>query len=151
VLTPHPGEMGRMLGTSIAHVQADRFETVRGFCTRYHVVLALKGAGTAIGGPDGRVCINPTGNPGMASGGSGDVLTGMAGAFLARGLDALTALQAACFLHGRAGDLAREERGEEGLIAGDIIDAIPRAMRLHGEGAPGSPRRFVRRTSDARS
>ena len=127
-LTPHPGEMARMLGATVARVQADRLETVRQFCAEHRVVLALKGAGTVIGGPDGHVFINPTGNPGMASGGSGDVLTGMVGAFLARGLDSLTALQAGCFLHGRAGDLARAEFGEEGLIAGDIIEAIPHAM-----------------------
>jgi len=117
-----------MLGSTVAEVQADRLETVRMFCVRHRVALALKGAGTVIGGPDGRVFINPTGNPGMASGGSGDVLTGMVGAFLARGLDALTALQAGCFLHGLAGDLACAERGEDSLIAGDIIEAIPAAM-----------------------
>lgn len=128
LLTPHPGEMARMLGTSVAEVQSDRLEVVRAFCQRHRVALALKGAGTVIGGPDGRVCVNPTGNPGMASGGSGDVLTGMVGAFLARGLDASTALQAGCFLHGLAGDLACAERGEEALIAGDIIEAIPGAM-----------------------
>ena len=118
-----------MLGVTVAQVQADRLETVRAFCEAHRVALALKGAGTVIGGPDGHVFINPTGNPGMASGGSGDVLTGMVGAFLARGFDALTALQAGCFLHGRAGDLACAESGEEGLIAGDIIAAIPQAMK----------------------
>ncbi|PWU17056.1 MAG: bifunctional ADP-dependent NAD(P)H-hydrate dehydratase/NAD(P)H-hydrate epimerase [Candidatus Rokuibacteriota bacterium] len=133
VLTPHPGEMARLLGASIAEVQADRLETVRRFCTHSRAALALKGAGTVIGGPDGRVFINPTGNPGMASGGSGDVLTGMSGAFLARGLDAVTALQAACFIHGLAGDFACAEHGEEGLIAGDIVNAIGRAMK------PSSP------------
>jgi hydroxyethylthiazole kinase-like uncharacterized protein yjeF len=137
VLTPHPGEMARMLGGTVADVQSDRLEVVRAFCARHGVVLALKGAGTVIGGPDGRVFVNPTGNPGMASGGSGDVLTGMVGAFLARGFDALTALQAGCFLHGLAGDLARGERGEEALIAGDIIEAIPAAMTStrRGDGA----------------
>jgi hydroxyethylthiazole kinase-like uncharacterized protein yjeF len=127
-LTPHPGEMARMLGGTVAEVQSDRLEVVRAFCVRHRVALALKGAGTVIGGPDGAVFINPTGNPGMASGGSGDVLTGMVGAFLARGLDALTALQAGCFLHGRAGDTACAERGEEALIAGDIIEAIAVAL-----------------------
>jgi hydroxyethylthiazole kinase-like uncharacterized protein yjeF len=129
VLTPHPGEMARMLGGMVAEVQSDRLEVVRAFCVQHGVGLALKGAGTVIGSPDGRVFVNPTGNPGMASGGSGDVLTGMVGAFLARGFDGLTALQAGCFLHGLAGDLACIERGEEALIAGDIIEAIPDAMR----------------------
>lgn len=127
-LTPHPGEMARMLGVDVPTVQSDRLETVRAFCARYRVALALKGAGTVVGAPDGRVFINPTGNPGMASGGSGDVLTGMVGAFLARGFDAVTALQAGCFLHGRAADVACGDFGEEGLVAGDIVEAIPRAM-----------------------
>jgi NAD(P)H-hydrate epimerase len=127
-LTPHPGEMARMLGTTVPTVEADRFETVRAFCAQHPVALLLKGASTIVGGPGGRAFVNPTGNPGMASGGSGDVLTGMVGAFLARGLDATSALCAGCFLHGRAGDLAVARHGEEGLIAGDIIEAIGSAM-----------------------
>jgi len=95
---------------------------------RHPAALLLKGASTVIGGPRGRVFINPTGNPGMASGGAGDVLTGMVGAFLARGLDGLSALQAGSFLHGRAGDLAAVRVGEEGLIAGDIVEAIAGVM-----------------------
>jgi NAD(P)H-hydrate epimerase len=128
VLTPHPGEMARMLGATIAEVQSDRLEVAREFSRRHRVTLALKGAGTVIAGPDGRVFINPTGNAGMAKGGSGDVLTGMVGAFLARGLPPLAALQAGCYLHGLAGDLACRERGVEGLLAGDIVEAIPAAM-----------------------
>jgi hydroxyethylthiazole kinase-like uncharacterized protein yjeF len=128
VLTPHPGEMARMLGTSVAMVQADRIEMVRDFCARHRVHLVLKGARSVLGGPDGRVFINNTGNPGMATGGSGDVLTGMIGAFLARRVDPLAALQAGCVLHGLAGDLAAADRGEEGLIASDIIEAIPGAL-----------------------
>jgi NAD(P)H-hydrate epimerase len=129
VLTPHPGEMARMLGTAVAQVQADRLEIARAFATRHCAWLALKGAGTVIAAPDGHVFVNPTGNPGMASGGSGDVLTGMVGAFLARGLDPLATVQAGCFLHGLAGDIAAGERGEEGLIAGDIAEAIAEAMK----------------------
>ena len=128
ILTPHPGEMARMLGLSIAQVQGDRIETVRRFCLEYRVHLVLKGARSVLGAPDGRVFINPTGNPGMATGGSGDVLTGMIGAFLARRFDPLTALQAGCYLHGLAGDLAAADRGEEGLVAGDIIECIPAAL-----------------------
>ena len=128
VLTPHPGEMARMLGVSIAQVQADRIETVRRFCVQYRVHLALKGARSVLGSPDGRIFVNPTGNPGMATGGSGDVLTGMIGAFLARPFDPLAALQAGCYLHGLAGDLAAADRGEEGLVAGEIIEAIPDAL-----------------------
>jgi hydroxyethylthiazole kinase-like uncharacterized protein yjeF len=128
ILTPHPGEMARMLGLAIAQVQADRIETVRRFCLEYRVHLVLKGARSVLGSPDGRVFINPTGNPGMAKGGSGDVLTGMIGAFLARRFDPLAALQAGCYLHGLAGDLAAADRGEEGLVAGDIIECIPAAL-----------------------
>jgi NAD(P)H-hydrate epimerase len=128
VLTPHPGEMARMLGASIAQVQADRIETVRRFCSQYRVHLVLKGARSVLGAPDGKIFINPTGNPGMATGGSGDVLTGMIGAFLARRLEPLAALQAGCYLHGLAGDLAVADRGEEGLVAGDIIEAISAAL-----------------------
>jgi hydroxyethylthiazole kinase-like uncharacterized protein yjeF len=128
LLTPHPGEMARMLGVSIAEVQADRIERARDVAGTYGVWLALKGAGTVVATPDGRVAINPTGNPGMAKGGSGDVLTGMAGAFLARGLAPGDALVAAVYLHGLAGDLARETHGEEGMLAGDIVEAIPRAL-----------------------
>jgi NAD(P)H-hydrate epimerase len=127
-LTPHPGEMARLLGGTAAEIQADRIETVRSFCERYGTFLVLKGARSVIAEPGGRVFINPTGNPGMASGGSGDVLTGMVGALLARGMDPLAALQAAVFLHGLAGDLARDDKGEEGIIAGDILEAIPRAI-----------------------
>jgi hydroxyethylthiazole kinase-like uncharacterized protein yjeF len=127
-LTPHPGEMARMLGVTVAEVQSDRLEVTREFSHRHRAALALKGAGTVIGSADGRVFINPTGNPGMAKGGSGDVLTGMVGAFLARGLDPAAALQAGCFLHGLAGDLACRDKGEESLIAGDVIEAIPAAM-----------------------
>ena len=129
LLTPHPGEMARMIGSTVAEVQADRIEAVRAFATRYRTALVLKGAGSCIGAPDGRVFINPTGNPGMATGGSGDVLTGVSGAFLARGMEPLDALLAAVYLHGRAGDLARDRWGEEGLIAGDLLDALPAALR----------------------
>jgi ADP-dependent NAD(P)H-hydrate dehydratase / NAD(P)H-hydrate epimerase len=129
LLTPHPGEMARMLGATVGEVQVDRIEQVRGFCARHGAWLVLKGARSVIGAPDGRVFVNPTGNPGMATGGSGDVLTGMVGAFLARGLEALAALQCGVYFHGLAGDLVRAEQGEEGMVAGDIAEAIPRALR----------------------
>ncbi|MGH7317212.1 MAG: NAD(P)H-hydrate dehydratase, partial [Candidatus Rokuibacteriota bacterium] len=128
-LTPHPGEMGRMLGIGIDAVQADRLEITRAFGREHRAGLALKGAGTVIGGPDGHVAVNPTGNPGMAKGGSGDVLTGIVGALLARGVEAVAALRAGCYLHGLAGDLAARERGEIAMIAGDIIEQLPAALR----------------------
>jgi NAD(P)H-hydrate epimerase len=134
-LTPHPGEMARMLGVGVSEVQRDRIETARAFATRYRTHLVLKGARSVIAAPDGRVFLNPTGNPGMASGGTGDVLTGMLGAFLARGLDAEAALQSSVYLHGSAGDIAAARVGEESLIARDVIAAIPEAFkRLGGAG-----------------
>jgi len=96
------------------------------------VHLVLKGAASVIAAPDGTVLLNPTGNPGMASGGTGDVLTGIVGAFLARGLAAGDALAAAVYLHGLAGDVAAERMGEESLVARDVIAALPEAFRrLH--------------------
>jgi hydroxyethylthiazole kinase-like uncharacterized protein yjeF len=133
-LTPHPGEMARLLGATVAEVQRDRFATVRQFATAHRVTVVLKGAGSLIGLPDGRVLVNPTGNPGMASGGTGDVLAGVLGAFLARGLPAEAALPAAVYLHGLAGDVAAERVGQEALIASDVIEALPEAFRRIGVG-----------------
>jgi NAD(P)H-hydrate epimerase len=127
-LTPHPGEMARLLGTTVADVERDRLEVARGLAVARNVSVVLKGAASVIAVPSGEVYINPTGNPGMASGGTGDVLTGMAGAFLARGLSPAAALQCAVYLHGRAGDLAAARVGQEALIAGDVIDALPQAL-----------------------
>ncbi|HEY7205863.1 MAG TPA: NAD(P)H-hydrate dehydratase [Methylomirabilota bacterium] len=128
-LTPHPGEMARMMGVGIDRVQADRIEVARAFAREHRVALALKGAGTVVAGPDGHVAVNPTGNPGMAKGGSGDVLTGIVGALLARGVDAVAALRGGCYLHGLAGDVAARDRGEYAMIAGDLIESLPAALR----------------------
>jgi NAD(P)H-hydrate epimerase len=133
-LTPHPGEMARLLGVSVSDVQRDRIATVRQFATAWQVYVALKGATTAIGLPDGTVLLNPTGNPGMASGGTGDVLTGVLGAFLARGLEPAAAVPAAVYLHGLAGDVAAGRVGPESLVAGDVIDSLPEAFRRAGVG-----------------
>jgi hydroxyethylthiazole kinase-like uncharacterized protein yjeF len=128
-LTPHPGEMARLLGVPTAAVQVDRIETVRRFAAEHATAVVLKGRLSVIGGPGERVFLNPTGNPGMASGGTGDVLTGIVGALLARGLEPVSALTSAAYLHGLAGDLAAATTGEEGLIAGDVVEAIPGAIR----------------------
>jgi len=128
-LTPHPGEMARMLGKSVEAVQADRIETARAFAREHRVALALKGPHTVIAGPDGRVTLNPTGNPGMAKGGSGDVLTGIVGALLARGVDPVAALEAGGYVHGLAGDVAARAWGEHAMIAGDIVESLPAALR----------------------
>lgn len=133
-LTPHPGELARMLGVTTGEIQRDRIGAAREFAARHHAHLVLKGAWSVIAGPDGRVALNPTGNPGMASGGTGDVLTGVLGAFLARGLAPADALRAAVYLHGLAGDLAAERVGEESLLARDVIDALPAAFRRLADG-----------------
>ena len=106
VLTPHPGEMARLCGTTVAAVQAHREETARAFAKAHHCILVLKGAGTIVAAPDGRALQNPTGNPGLARGGSGDLLSGMIGAFLAQGRDPFHAACAGVYLHGLAATAA---------------------------------------------
>jgi NAD(P)H-hydrate epimerase len=134
-LTPHPGEMARLRGTSTAEVQRDRVGVARAFAVEHGVHLCLKGARTVVAAPDGRVLINPTGNPGMASGGTGDVLTGVLGAFLARGLPADRVLPAAVYVHGLAGDIAAERMGQEAVIASDVIEALGEAFRRLAHGS----------------
>ncbi|HEX15597.1 MAG TPA: NAD(P)H-hydrate dehydratase, partial [Deltaproteobacteria bacterium] len=128
VITPHPGEMGRLLGISARQVQEDRLQVARRFATEYRCVVVLKGARTVVASSDGRAFINPTGNPGMASGGTGDVLTGVIGGFLAQGVEPLEAAKLAVYLHGLAGDLAARELGEVSLVATDLLEALPWAM-----------------------
>jgi hydroxyethylthiazole kinase-like uncharacterized protein yjeF len=136
LLTPHPGEAGRLLGIGTGEVQADRLGSARRLAEESGAWVALKGAGTVVAGPETpgdatpAVTLNPTGNPGMASGGMGDVLTGLAGGLLAQGLSPAAALRAAVYLHGLAGDLAAEAGGQAGLLAGDVAEALPRALRL---------------------
>jgi NAD(P)H-hydrate epimerase len=132
-LTPHPGEMARLRGVSVADVQRDRVAAARALAVEHAVHVCLKGARSVVASPDGRVLINPTGNPGMASGGTGDVLTGILGAFLARGLAPEQAPAAAVYLHGLAGDVAAERVGEEALIASDVIEALGEAFRRLGD------------------
>ena len=129
VLTPHPGEMARLLGVTAREVQERRLETAREFAREYGVVLVLKGAGTVTALPDGRVYLNPTGNPGMASGGSGDVLTGIVGGLLAQGLEPGAAAWAGVFLHGLAGDRAAQEKSEVALLAGDMIEELSKIFK----------------------
>jgi NAD(P)H-hydrate epimerase len=128
VATPHPGEFGRMTGTSSAEVQAARRERACAFAAANPGVLVLKGHETIVAAAD-RLYVNDTGNPGMATGGSGDVLSGVIGALLGQGFDPFDAAQLGVWLHGRAGDLARDRVGEDSLIASDIIRALPRACR----------------------
>src|SRR6476646_691984 len=128
ILTPHPGEMGRLVGMSTDEVQASRLDIARNFASAHHVYVVLKGHRTVIATPDEKVFINPTGNPGMATGGTGDVLTGMIAAWLAQLLDAEAACKLAVYLHGMAGDLAEADEGEVSMtstdVAGHLGDAI---------------------------
>jgi NAD(P)H-hydrate epimerase len=130
VLTPHPGEMARLAGITIAEVQANRLETARGFAQSKGVTLVLKGARTIIAHPDGRVAVNTTGNPGMAKGGSGDVLTGLVAGLMAQyPQDPARAVEAAVVLHGLAADLAVHEADEHTLLATDYLAHLASAFR----------------------
>ena len=136
VLTPHPGEMARLMGRGTAEVQADRLGAARDLARASGAIVVLKGERTLVAEPGGRTAVNPTGNPGMAKGGTGDVLAGMIAALLARGCDAWTAATAGVFVHGRAGDRAAARIGQESMLAGDLLDAIGEAI-LSVTGARG--------------
>ncbi len=133
IITPHTGELARLTGRASGEIQKDRLKTAKDFAKSNNLICVLKGYQTVIS--DGnQVCINPTGNPGMASGGTGDVLTGMIAGRLCQepARARLDAVRAGVYLHGLAGDIAREEKGEISLIASDIIDEIPEAIRFTG-------------------
>jgi len=128
IITPHPGEMARLVGTSTEDVQANRLEVARQFAVAHHVYVVLKGYRTLIAMPDGAVFINPTGNPGMATGGTGDVLTGMVAAWLAQLLDAEAACRVAVYLHGLSGDLAEADEGSVSMTATDVANHLGDAV-----------------------
>ncbi len=128
ILTPHPGEMARLIAKDTAAVNADRIEVARSFATAHRCHVVLKGARTVIATADGKVFINPTGNPGMASGGMGDVLAGIIAALLGQGLSAEDAMKLGVYLHGYIGDRVAESKGPIGLIASDIVDGLPNAL-----------------------
>jgi len=145
VLTPHPGEMARLAGITTAEVQSNRLEVARSFAQRTGVILVLKGARTLIAHPDGRVAVNTTGNPGMAKGGSGDLLTGLVAGLLAQhaGEPAL-AVEAAVYLHGLAADLAVRAADEHTLLATDSLAQLARAFRFTGlDFRRGGPNGYV--------
>ena len=130
VLTPHPGEMARLTATSVSAVQADRLGVARRFASEHACILVLKGHRTVVALPNGEAWINPTGNAGMATGGTGDILTGMVAGFLAQFPERPElAVCAAVYLHGMAGDLARDRLGELAMIATDLLHTLPEAMR----------------------
>jgi NAD(P)H-hydrate epimerase len=135
VLTPHPGEMARLTGTNTKQVQSDRIGTATAFAQQYGVTVVLKGNRTVVAYPDGRVLINTTGNAGMATAGTGDVLTGMIAGIAAQGVPAGDAAAAGVYLHGLAGDAAADCKGMHGMVAGDIVDILPVAIREALEGA----------------
>ena len=124
ILTPHPGEMARLTGHSAAEINADREGMALRYAKAWNAVVVLKGAHTVIAGPDGRCAVNPTGNPGLSRGGSGDVLAGMTSALLACGLPAFDAAACAVYLHGAAADRAAALHGETGMLPHDLLDAL---------------------------
>jgi hydroxyethylthiazole kinase-like uncharacterized protein yjeF len=128
ILTPHPGEMARLLGSETAGVQADRVGTARRFAETQQCVLVLKGARSVVAAPDGSAWINPTGNPGMASGGMGDALSGILGALLAQGLSLSEAACLGVYLHGEVADHVAARRGQIGLLATDVIEGVPAGL-----------------------
>jgi NAD(P)H-hydrate epimerase len=138
VLTPHPGELARLRRTTIAEVQANRLAAAQEAARTYKAVVVLKGAHTVIAEPEGTLYINPTGNPGMATAGSGDVLSGMIGTLLGQGYAPSVAAQVAVYIHGLAGDMAAAVLGERSLIAGDLVETLPHAFhQLHQVKATG--------------
>jgi NAD(P)H-hydrate epimerase len=138
VLTPHPGEMARLAGTTVTEIQASRLEAARSFAAKYGVTLVLKGARTLIAHPDGRVAVNTSGNPGMAKGGSGDLLTGMIAGLLAQYPQAAArAVEVAVYLHGLAADLAMSEQDEHTLLATDSLGYLSRAFRFQSPSTNG--------------
>jgi len=130
ILTPHPGEMSRLLGTSIREVQGNRKKVAQKLACDYNITVVLKGYRTIVVDGQGNCFENKTGNSGMSSAGTGDVLAGIIASFLGQGLNAFEAAKFAVYLHGLSGDLAAKEKTKLGLIASDIIENIPRAIKL---------------------
>ena len=129
VITPHPGEMSRLTGLSIEQIQKNRLEVATTKAVQWNSIVVLKGAGTVVAGPDNKLFINNTGNSGMATGGSGDVLTGLIAGLVSQGMPPLLAAAAGVYLHGLAGDFAARKKGLAGLIAGDILEQLPKALQ----------------------
>lgn len=129
VITPHPGEMSRLLGTTKAQIESNRLDAVREAATRFDCVAVLKGARTLIADPSGRVFINTTGNPGLATGGTGDVLAGIIASLLAQGMNTYDAAVSGVYIQGMAGDIAASKIGPAGMIATDVLQAIPETLR----------------------
>jgi NAD(P)H-hydrate epimerase len=130
VLTPHPGEMSRLMGRTIPEIQADRISSARSFAASRKVVVVLKGERSVIGFPDGRVWINPTGSPSMAKGGTGDILTGMVSGLIGQFPDdSDRAIAAAVYLHSLAGEIAARHQTEQTVLATDLLRYLPEGIR----------------------
>ncbi len=129
IITPHPGEMSRLTGLDVKYINENRIEVTRNFSKKWGIIVVLKGARTTIGLPDGTVFVNVSGNPGMATGGSGDALTGIISSFCAQGLCAEHAAIASVYIHGRAGDIMAKQYGEYGLCAGDLTIGTALAIK----------------------
>ncbi|SHH50926.1 NAD(P)H-hydrate epimerase [Caloranaerobacter azorensis DSM 13643] len=129
VITPHPGELARLLGISIEEIESDRVRYARFTSKKFGVITVLKGANTVVSSEEGKIYINTTGNPGMATAGSGDVLTGIITSFIGQGIECLDAAVAGVYIHGLSGDLAKYDKGEYGLIATDILEHIPYSIK----------------------
>ena len=135
ILTPHPGEMARLLGSSTPEVQARRLQVARETAAQYGAYVVLKGAQTVVAAPDGRLSLNPTGNPALASGGTGDVLTGLIGGFLAQRLSHWDAARLGVYLHGLAADQFAAQHGPRSLVAGDLLDLFPEILGRFTQGS----------------
>ena len=129
ILTPHPAEAGRLLGISTEEIQANRVDSARKLAAKYGGIVVLKGCGTVLAEPNGGFAICPLGNPGMATAGSGDVLTGIIASLLGQCDDPWNAAQAGVVAHAAAGDHAAAILGERGMLAGDIIESLPQVLR----------------------
>lgn len=133
ILTPHPGEMARLLHTSVKSVQGDRWKITRELADKYEITIVLKGVNSVIAGSDKKIYINSSGNPGMASGGMGDILTGIIAGFLAQGFSSIDSSRLGVYIHGASGDMAASEKCEWGIIASDLLEKLPYVMnRIYG-------------------